>query len=619
MAHVYAGRLLHVNLQSEQPSVLEVAPEDVRAYLLGSGLAARLFRDALAAGQVPADPLDPANTLYAFNGLLTGTIVPTGCRSTWCARSPLTGIWGESNTGGYWGAELRFTGYDGIILEGGAARPVYLWIDGRSGIAELRDAGHLWGLDQFETHERIREETDARARIASIGPAGEHLVRYASVMQGGPTHSRAAGRTGMGAVMGAKRLKAIAVRGAHKPAYPDAEGLRSLVKRLNKMIRTKAAGMTLLGTSGGVLTAERFGGLPLKNWLEGSWPDGAEAITGQTMHDTIWVRNAFCHACPIGCGKTIEITEGPYAGVKGEGPEYETLCGFGGNLLINDLHAIARMNELCNQLGMDTITTSGVLAFATEAFERGLIGAEDTGGIELRWGDPAPAIEMIGAIARREGIGDLLAEGSRVAARQLGAEAAQLAVHVKGLELPYIDPRAFVDMGLDYATANRGACHMESPSYWRGYGATWPGWQEEPRDRFEGGETAAQLVVEFQNFASVFNPLGLCKFICKGGIAPEHVTALLDAAMGWEWTPDDLLAAGRRIYDLKRHINCELGITRADDTLPPRILTHPRPSGSAEGSLPDLDAMLESYYRLRGWDEQGRPALDGIATHEGGI
>ena len=611
MAQVYAGKLLRVCLESGQVADVPVDPETVRTVLLGSGLAAQMFHDALAAGRVPDDPLDPANTLYAFNGLLTGTIVPTGCRSTWCARSPLTGIWGESNTGGHWGAELRFSGYDGLILEGGADHPVYLWIDGRAGMVELRDARPLWGLDQFETHEQVRAETDPRAQIASIGPAGERGVRYASVMQGGPMHSRAAGRTGMGAVMGAKMLKAVAVRGTAKPRYPDADALRSLVKRLNKMIRTQAAGMTLLGTSGGVLTAERFGGLPLKNWQEGSWPDGAEAITGQTMHDRIWVRNTFCYACPIGCGKAIEITEGPYAGVRGEGPEYETLCGFGSNLLIDDLDAIARMNDLCNRLGMDTISTSGVLAFATEAFEHGRITLADTDGIALRWGDPEPAIEMIDKIARREGIGDLLAQGSRASARALGDEAPQWAMHVKGLELPYIDPRAFVDMALDYATANRGACHMESPSYWRGYGMAWPGWQTEPRDRFEGGETAARLVVEFQDYASAFNPLGLCKFLCKGGITPAHVATVVNTALGWTWTEGDLLAAGRRIFDLKREINLQLGVTRADDTLPPRLRTLPRPSGSAAGSLPDLEGMLAHYDRLRGWDAEGRPGATG--------
>jgi len=615
MTDVYAGKLLRVRLDWGEVREEAIDPAEVGTYLLGSGLAARIFYQALQAGQVPDDPLDPANALYAFNGLLTGTVMPTACRSTWCARSPLTGIWGESNTGGYWGAELRFAGYDGLILEGGSEAPVYLWIDGRTGTVELRDAAHLWGLDQFAAHERILEETDPKARVASIGPAGEHMVRYASIMQGGPAHSRAAGRTGMGAVMGAKRLKAVAVRGTAKPSYPDPDRARALAKRMNTMIRRKAAGMTQLGTSGGVLTAERFGALPLRNWQDGSWPEGAEAITGQTMRDTIWTRNTYCYACPIGCGKAIAIEQGPYAGVRGEGPEYETLCGFGGNLLIDDLEAVAYMNELCNRLGMDTITTSGVLAFATEAYQRGMITDADTGGVALQWGEPGPAIEVMNKIARREGIGDLLADGSRAAARALGPEAASFAMHVKGLELPYIDPRAFVDMGLDYATANRGACHMESPSYWRGYGMTWPGWQEAPRDRFEGGETAAELVVTFQDYASVFNPLGLCKFICKGEVAPAHVAAMVNAAMGWEWTADDLLAAGRRIYDLKRRIDLALGITCADDTLPPRMLNEPRPTGSAAGSLPDLEPMLEHYYRLRGWDEQGRPPS--IATSQG--
>ncbi|MBN1640159.1 MAG: aldehyde ferredoxin oxidoreductase family protein [Anaerolineae bacterium] len=605
MAQVCAGKLLYVHLGRERISEVPTDPALLEHYLLGSGLAAHLFSEALAAGLVPDDPLDPGNTLYVFNGLLTGTMVPTGCRSTWCARSPLTGMWGESNTGGHWGAQLRAAGYAGLILEGGAAHPVYLWIDGRAGTVEIRDARHLWGMDAFEAHDRIEGETDGRARIALIGPAGERLVRYASVMQGGATHSRAAGRTGMGAVMGAKRLKAIAVRGIARPTYPDPDRLRALVKRMNAMIRTKAAGMTLLGTSGGVLTAERFGALPLQNWREGSWPEGAEAITGQTMRDTIWVGNTYCYACPIGCGKAIAIEEGPYAGVRGEGPEYETLCGFGGNLLIDDLQAIARMNDLCNRLGLDTITTSGVLAFATEAYERGLITAADTGGIVLRWGDAGAAIAMIGAIARRDGIGDLLAEGSRVAADALGGAA--YTAQVKGLELPYIDPRAFVDMALDYATANRGACHMEGPSYWRGYGMTWRGWQETPRDRFEGGETAAELVVAFQDYASVYNPLGLCKFLCKGGVAPAHVTALLNAAMGWSWTPEQLLATGRRIYDLKRRINVRLGVSRADDVLPERLRTEPRPSGAAAGHLPDMAPMLEAYYRLRGWDADGRP------------
>lgn len=587
--------------------MVSIDEDFLKAYLLGSGLAARYLLDALAEGRLPDDPLDPGNTLYVFNGLLTGTLAPTGCRSSWCARAPLTGIWSESNVGGHWGAELRFSGYDGLIVEGAADRPVYLWIDGTSGTVELREADHLWGLDQFETHDCVRAETDPQARVASIGPAGERLVRYAAVLQGGASHSRAAGRTGMGALLGSKRLKAIAVRGTDKPNYSDGEAFRALVRRLNGWIRENAAGMTMLGTSGGVANAEKYGDMALRNWSGGSWPEGAQRITGQTMRDRFWTRNKACHACPIGCGKEIEVKSGPYAGVRGEGPEYETICGFGGNLLIDDLEAIAYMNELCNRLGLDTISTSGALAFATEAMERGLVSAADADGVALRWGEPGPAIEMIGMIARREGLGDLLAEGTRAAAAALGPEAEPLAVHVKGLELPYHDPRAFVDMGLNYATAVRGACHLESLTYWTGYGSIWPGWYEGPRDRFDGGQVAAELVIQFQDYMSLFNPLGLCKFSVKGGLMPAHVTELLNAATGWGWSADELLATGRRIFDLKRYINVALGVTRADDTLPVRIAHEPRPAGTAAGSLPDLAPMLEAYYRLRGWDEQGRP------------
>lgn len=607
MAHPYAGKYLRINLKKREIEDVLLKPDEVETYLLGSGMAAMLFQKELEQGRVPDDPLDPANTLYAFIGLLTGTFAPTGCRSTWCARSPLTGIWGESNVGGHWGAELRFAGYDGVVVEDGADSPVYLWIDGRTGTVEIRDAAHLWGLDQFDTHARVREETDDRAQIASIGPAGENLVRYAAVLQGGATHTRAAGRSGMGTVMGAKNLKAIAVRGTGKPDYPDLSAFRDLVKRMNNSIREKSAGATMYGTAGGVPGAEVYGDLPLKNWQEGSWADGAHAISGQTIHETIWVKHMYCFACSIGCGKQVEIKNGPYAGVRGEGPEYETISGFGANLLIDDINAVVKMNDMCNRLGLDTITTSGVIAFATEAFERGLLTLEDTGGITLEWGNPEPVIALISLIAQRQGLGDLLSQGSRAVAQSLGPEAQSFAMHVKGLEPPYHDPRAFVDMALSYATANRGACHLESGTYYVGYGYKWPGWHDEDRDRFEGGETSAQLVVDFQDYLSTYNPLGLCKFIIKSQLGPVEIAELVNAATGWNWSGDDLMTVGRRLFDLKRSINVSLGISRADDTLPERWLTLARPSGSAAGVLPDLEPMLQAYYEIRGWDSEGRP------------
>jgi aldehyde:ferredoxin oxidoreductase len=395
------------------------------------------------------------------------------------------------------------------------------------------------------------------------------------------------------------------VRGREKPTYPDPAMFRSTVREANALIRERSEGLSRMGTAGGVPATERFGDLPLKNWQEGSWPEGAVAISGQTIRETLWVGDTHCFACPVGCGKVIEVKDGPYAGVSGEGPEYETVAGFGGNLLIDDLPALAAINALCNRLGLDTISTSGVIAFATEAMERGVLSPEDT--LRLAWGEPRPVLALVEQIAHRQGLGALLADGVRAAAARLGSDAEPFAMHVKGLELPYHDPRAFVDMGLNYATAARGACHLESLSYWRGYGVEWPGWQEGPRDRFASDEVTVRLVADFQDYMAVYNALGLCKFMVKGGMDPAWTVRLLNAATGWEWNADDLLRVGERLVNLKRLVNVRLGVTRADDTLPRRFLAEPRPSGSAAGVLPDLDRMLPMYYELRGWDAQGRP------------
>ena len=609
MSSVYAGQFLRVNLDDGETKVVQLSEEDVQQWLLGSGLAAHLFYKEM---EPSLDPLDPSSPLLILNGLLTGSYAPAASRCSWCGRSPLTGIWGESNFGGHWGAQLRFAGLDGVVVTGRASSPVCLWI--RDGGAELRDANDLWGSGTFETHERLREETDPKAQVACIGPAGENLVRVAGVMTGGQSHNRAAGRGGMGALMGSKNLKAIVVRGRQKPSYPDQDRFRALIRETNAFIRERSESLSLTGTAGGVPATELYGDLPLKNWQEGSWPEGAKAISGQTIHETIWARHTYCFACPIGCGKAIEVKEGPYAGTWGEGPEYETLAGFGGNLLIDDLPALAMINTRCNDLGLDTISTSGVIAFATEAMERGLLSAGAAGGEQLTWGTVQPVLTLVEQIARREGLGALLADGVRSAASQLGSEAEAFAIHVKGLEFPYHDPRGFATMGLNYATAGRGACHLESLSYWRGYGVEWPGWQEGPYDRFASDETTVKLTIAFQDFMSVFNPLGLCKFIVKGGMDPDRIVKVVNAATGWGWSSDDLLRAGERIFNSKRLINLRLGITRADDSLPHRILTEPRPSGTAAGVLPDIDGMLPVYYDLRGWDLQGRPTPERLSV-----
>ena len=609
MPYVYAGKVLRVDLTSGAHRIEPIDEADVRRYLLGSGLAAKIFHEEM---DPDLDPLDPASPLLAFNGLLTGTFSPTGCRSSWCGRSPLTGIWNEANMGGHWGAELRFAGFDGLVVRGRASEPVYLWI--HDGEVEIRPAAHLWGLDHYETFEKLRTETDRKAQLACIGPAGENLVRLANIMQGGQEHARTAGRGGMGALLGSKNLKAIVLRGKDRPQYPDKQAFRAFIKEINAFIQEHSVGMSQFGTAGGVPATELTGDLPLKNWTLGSWEEGADRISGQLIAETIFERHTHCFACPIGCGKTVKIEDGPYAGVYGHGPEYETLAGFGGNCQCDDLNAIAQMNDLCNRYGMDTISTSAVIAFAMEAYERGLISQEETGGLDLTWGNAAAMIDAIHAIARCEGIGDLLSDGVRAAAARIGPDAESFALHVKGMEVPYHDPRAFVSTAANYATAARGACHLETMSYWLGYGVRWEGWYDPNEFDKHDSTGKGQIAADFQNYMSVYNALGICKFIIKGKVGPQQTADLLNAALGWDWTDDDLLRAGERLFNLKRLINQRLGVTQADDTLPQRFLTEPRPSGMAAGVLPDLDMMLEEYYRVRGWTPEGVPSPERLAA-----
>jgi aldehyde:ferredoxin oxidoreductase len=622
MPNVYAGKILKVNLTTRTVSTRAVREEEVKAFLMGSGLAAKIYAEEFGELIDPAiGVFDPRNPLIVLNGLLSGTFAPTGCRSSWCGRSPLTGIWNEANLGGHWGAELRFAGWDGIILTGACVSPTYLWINGDN--VEFRDAAHVWGKDQFETHAALLAETDEKARCASIGPAGENRVKLAGVATGGQPHTRMAARGGMGALMGSKNLKAILVRGKEKPQYADAKGFHATVKESNHYIMSHgpAEALHLVGTAGGHPTTDKFGDNAIMNWRGGNWLEGTIKTSGKAIAETIFVKHTYCHACPIGCGKLVEVKEGQYAGVSGEGPEYETLCGFGSNLQCDDLNAIAAMNDLCNRYTLDVISTSGVLGFAFECFEKGLITTADTGGVELKWGDAGAIIAMIHQIAKREGLGDLLAEGVRAASAKIGQGSDKFAMHVKGLELPYHDPRGFVSMAANYATAVRGACHLEAISYWRGVGIEWPGWQEgEPqewveRKRFDNA-LGAQTAVDFQNYMSVYNPGGLCKFITKGSFTPAQTAELFNKAMGWHWTGEDVLDTGARLFNYKRMINVKLGIRRKDDVLPHRLEFEPRPTGSAAGVLPNMPRLLADYYRLRAWDADGVPTAAALMPAE---
>jgi aldehyde:ferredoxin oxidoreductase len=616
MAYVYAGKYIRFDLSTGQYTIDSIDEADVKNYLLGSGYAAKLFYDEL---DPSIEPLDPRSKLYVFNGLLSGTFAPTGCRSSWCGRSPLTGIWNEANLGGHWGAELRFAGFDGIVISGRASKPSYLYINGETNTIELRDASHLWGKDTFDAFDQLIAETDEKARAAVIGVAGEKLVKIAGVATGGHSHSRLAARGGMGALMGSKNLKAIVTRGKEKPQYADAKGFHSTVKESNKFIMDHgpAEALHLVGTAGGHPTTDKFGDNAIMNWRGGNWTEGTVKTSGKVMAETILTKHTFCHACPIGCGKAIEVKDGPYKGTWGEGPEYETLCGFGSNLQCDDLNAISAMNDWCNRYAIDVISTSSVIAWAFEAFEKGVITTKDTGGLELKWGDAEAIIAMIHKIGKREDIGDVLAEGVRAASNKIGQGTDKYAMHVKGLELPYHDPRGFVSMGANYATASRGGCHLEAISYWRGVGIEWAGWQEGDRQewidskRFDSS-LGAQQAIDFQNYMTTYNPLGLCKFITKGSFTPAQTAELVNKALGWNWTGQDLIDMGAKLFNFKRLLNNRLGISAKDDVLPYRLEHEPRPTGTAAGVLPDMKLMLTDYYRIRKWDANGVPTKEAL-------
>ncbi len=594
----YLGKLLVVDLTSGDIEDEPLNENYARQFIGGSGLACRYLYDSL---DPDLDPLNPANPLFFMTGPLTGTRAPSCGRFVVCARSPLTGLWGEANCGGSFGPEMRFAGYDGIIIKGKSPEPVYLHI--ADGKATLRDAKHFWGKGTHETQEAIREEVgDAKTRVACIGPAGENLVKYAAIMS---DEGRAAGRTGMGTVMGSKNLKAVTVRGnGHVPLAKE-ERFKTVVRKTLSIIKDDSLTEVLrvTGTAGTLDYLMLLGSVPNRYFTEGEFPE-AYALSGSTMDETILTGHSTCYACPIACGRKVEVKEGKYKLAETKGPEYETVAALGTMLLIDDLPAVSYLGHLCDAYGLDTISTGSTIAFAHHLFEGGVIGPAETGDLALRWSDPDTVTDLIGMIARREGFGDALAEGSRRLGQRYGAE--ELAIQVNGLELGMHDPRAFPAMGLVYATSPLGGSHNQGDMYWVESGRSLDELGIPMTDRFQA-DGKAQIVARHQDWRSFCNALIVCYF---SNAPVQSYVDLLAAATGWEVTSDDILLAGERIWNLKRAYNNRLGLTRANDKLP-KLLLQPLAEGGTQGHVPDLELMLQEYYEVRDWDPKtGKPSRE---------
>ena len=585
----FGEAIAHIDL-AQQSWQMRPAPEEwVRKYVGARGLGVRY---ALETGP-DVEPLSPENTLSFLNGPLSGSEVSMSGRWACVTKSPLTGTVTDSHQGGWTGARLRWAGFDGLIFEGAAEAPTYVFVE--EGQISFHDASELWGLGIHETVRVLKERHgDKDVSVNAIGPAGENLCRFAAWVN---EDDRAFGRGGTAAVGGVKKLKAIVIKAARaksemKDPGPWREARREaldLIRDEANITSPKKGGLSVYGTNVITNITNRIGALGTKNSQSTSFGNRAEAISGETVVETILTGNPTCHACPVACKKEVEVKEGPWKGLKMESVEYEPAWSLGSNCLNDDLGSIAKLIDQCNDLGLDPIELGNALSMYMEATERGWVE-----GKGLAWGDTLGMVAMTDAIAVREGEGDLLAEGPARAAAQLGHP--EIAMAVKGQALPAYDPRGMKGMGLGYATSNRGACHL------RGYVAA----AELGVVPIEADPLAwkgkGELMKVFQDLHAFSDSMDLCKFSAFAQGAEDYAKQY-GAAMGRPMSADDVMEAGERIYNLERYYNNLAGFGAGSDTLPTRFLEEPSDSGGSKGHVCELDLMLEEYYALRGWED----------------
>jgi aldehyde:ferredoxin oxidoreductase len=595
----YTGKILRVDLTDGKIEIEEPAESFYRRYLGGSGFVGYYLLKEIPKG---ADPLGPDNLLIMAGGTLTGAPVAGSGRSAVGAKSPLTGGYGEADVGGFFGAEMRRAGFDAVVVRGKAPSPVYLWI--HDGEAEIRPAEYLWGTTTLKCQEAVRAELgEPRARLAMIGPGGEKLVRYACVIN---DVKHAAGRTGLGAVMGSKNLKCVAARGRMSVPVADEDGFKALARYMSENWRERALGMHELGTNGGLLGLNASGRLPTRNFQDGQFA-GAEAISGEAMRDTILVDRGGCFACPIRCKRVVKVEDDEYqVDPAYGGPEYETVGAFGSNCGVDDLRAVSKANELCNAYGLDTISAGMAVSFAMECFENGLLTLEDTGGLDLRFGNAQAMVELTRQIGEREGLGDLLAEGPTRAAARIGRGAEAYVLDVKKQPFPMHECRTRHGQALGYAVSPTGADHMHN--IWDGGLASEPlreGMQSlgiyESVPETELNAHKVRAYTFNVNLRWVHNQIGCCMFIPW---SRDQIVQLIRAIAGWETNVWELMKAGERGVTMARVFNLREGLTRADDVLPPRTAV-PHVSGTLNEKPvdpEDLDEAVSIFYGMMGWD-----------------
>jgi aldehyde:ferredoxin oxidoreductase len=600
------GKILRVNLTNGDITTETIDSQVAKDYLGGRGWGIRYLFDEV---DPKVDPLSPENKLIFATGPLTGTPAPTGNRYMVITKSPLTGALANSNSGGVFPTEMKWTGFDMFIFEGKAEEPVYLWVNEDQ--VELRSAAHLWGKEVPETTDQLLEETDPKAKAACIGPAGEKLVKVSAIMN---DKHRAAGRSGVGAVMGSKNLKAVVVRGSIKPEFADPEKMKELSLFINKEvgtdIKTKGSSLREYGTAYVPQVTNERGILPTRNFQTGVF-EGVDTIDGPTLSENFLIRAKPCYKCPIACGRDTRVDTPGYEGA-GEGPEYETIGAIGSACGVDNLAAVTKANYLCNEIGMDTISVGMTIASAMEMFEAGIIPEEDI-GMPLKFGDADAMIEMVRKLGYRDGFGNLLAEGSFRLAEHYGHP--EYSITAKKLEFPGYDPRGAQGMGLLYATSNIGASHMAGDiAYSEVFGVP-----EKLNPLI--AEDKPRLVMLFEDIFAVIDAVGLCVFLSVRymlepniSLLPRRMTQVMNYATGAGYDEESLLEAGERIFNLERLFLLKAGFTKADDTLPDRMLKEPMPEGPAEGLVVELDEMLPKFYQVRGWDENGIPTPEKLAS-----